>query len=213
MREEWDSAQAVKDIERQISGEVFGPPEEPTKSRSACPMGGAQRRILKILMAPMSDTILGELHRRGDAIKALIAYCFIEEPRISKMTQAPPLVLPIKPISETTEVPWEEQLKQFRREVFVSTMGRDKVRRYFLCIARAIYCEPDDPNLADLCRDFSTGPSLGRYFRNYHMTKVAKGEFPVECPICEMRLLDADHILSHALLVHGVRTERAYRVA
>ncbi|KAH8788175.1 hypothetical protein F5883DRAFT_635073 [Diaporthe sp. PMI_573] len=39
VREEWDSAQAVEDIERQIAGgEVSGPPEEPTATRGARPM-------------------------------------------------------------------------------------------------------------------------------------------------------------------------------
>lgn len=72
VREAWDSASAVEDIERQIAGgEVFGPPEEPTATRSARPMSGAQGRMLDTLTAPISETVLGELRRRGDAIKAL----------------------------------------------------------------------------------------------------------------------------------------------
>lgn len=67
-------------------------------------------------------------------------------------------------------------MKKFREKVYVSTMGKGNVRKYFLCITRAMYCEPDDPNLYEMCRLFSCGPSLGRHIINIHMTKVADGD-------------------------------------
>lgn len=75
MREEWTSKQSVEDITRQLEGK----PLETYQPAAARPMSPAQQRMSDALRAPLINDYQALLQRRANAIKALVAYCAIEE--------------------------------------------------------------------------------------------------------------------------------------
>lgn len=88
MREEWTSKKAAQDIERQLQGKGLEKPA-PKDTSTARPMSPAQVRMTQALTAPLVDDFTAQLERRTNAIEALIAYCAVEEPLITKVVMEP----------------------------------------------------------------------------------------------------------------------------
>lgn len=139
VRKEWTEKQAVQDIEWQLQGnrveELMGP------ARDAPPLPHpVQARMLDALKETVETDFEQQIKRRARAVAMIAQYCLIQESggRTNKVEQppAPPQELQLEPLDR------DEQL---RGSVFLGK-GRDqKMRRRFVCVAKALTLPTDDP--------------------------------------------------------------------
>lgn len=197
IRKEWTAKQAVDDIDRQIEGLGFAPATD----QEVRPMSGKHQRLVDALLAPLIGTdIAAQFQRRSEAIAAIIAYCCVEEPLNTKVLDArvPP------PPPELEQI--ESAADKLRLSVFVTAPGQ-RLRRCFICVAKALGLAPDDPDVKSLCRPHSTAFSMTRHFRNVHLSHM-EDNVPVICPICPgTHLKNKMHLQNHADTVHGIKTD------
>ncbi|KAJ2981518.1 hypothetical protein NUW58_g6667 [Xylaria curta] len=99
--------------------------------------------------------------------------------------------------------------EQLWRSTFVSTMGKRKVKKCFVCVAKALTLELNDPIFEALCRDFSTPNAAANHFLRIHANSLDEQDTS-NCPICQIPLDDKMHLLNHAEGVHGLKTEKRY---
>ncbi len=66
----------------------------------------------------------------------------------------------------------EQQIESLKNSVSVEAVGAGKVRRYFLCVAKAFTLQPDDANMNALCRSFYNMTVLGRHFMTVYMLEL-----------------------------------------
>lgn len=199
VRQEWKRMQSKTDIDRQIQGHPF----EPFNPRIARPAGPAQQRMLDALSAPLVNDIEAQFRRRTEAVRALLAYCDVEEPMSTKVQEA-----------RRAPPPPEAQLDPMdcARQLRASTFGAvRKVQRCFVCVAKALALAADDPQLANLTREWYSHGTLSRHFVKDHLDHWSAGGFN-ECPICVpvMRIEDKMHFQSHAEACHGIKSERRW---
>ncbi|KAI1421246.1 C2H2 finger domain protein [Xylaria sp. FL1777] len=179
MRKEWTDKQAVEDIERQVQGQGFLQPINP--SSRIQPMNPAQQRLVT-------------------ALARTATYCFVEEPLSTKVLEARqppmPMELGLAPVDKAT---------QLRNSVLVSYVGEKKLRRCFICIGKALTLPPEDPSLPALCRVFSAPTDTARHFKSVHLSKLSPRS-KVVCPVCVpiVKLKHKMHLQNHAELVHGI---------
>lgn len=201
-RSQWTNQQAVEDIERQVQGVGFAP----ETARASRPMSPAQRRLFDALMAPHETDLPALFRRRAAAVDAIIAYCAIQEPAVTKILDARPVAPPAE-LQHASGITAAFQLK-------ASVMAKspaDRLLRCFLCVAKALTLPPDDLNYNNLCQPFSTPATATRHFRNSHLAQISdKGKEwdRVQCPICvpAVRLVSKVHLQNHASDVHGMKT-------
>lgn len=210
VREEWQQAQAVEDIDRQIQGQDFDTNSRHT-SRKAPPIGSAQQRMFETLTGPLPHDPQAIIHRRADAINALVAYCTVEEPATNFLTNK---YLKRSQKQSRKRAPatasassLEEQRKLLRDSVYVKTMGRGNVRKCYVCVGKAMTLQPNDPKHADLVRDFGFRHTLLTHFTNIHLSRILENESST-CPLCELKLEDKMYLQNHSESVHDLRTER-----
>ncbi|KAI7782430.1 C2H2 finger domain protein [Diaporthe eres] len=73
----------------------------------------------------------------------------------------------------------------------------------------ALTLPADDPNLPELCRDYSWFREAARHFTSQHLSRLAP-KTKVICPVCpNVVLKHRDHFRNHAERVHGIRTATA----
>ncbi|KAI8954520.1 C2H2 finger domain protein [Xylaria longipes] len=222
VREAWARTQFADDIERQIRGESFTH-ESAGPNRDMRPMGPAQQRMFDALTTPLPDDIDAIGIRRTNAIEALIAYCTVEEPSINHMCRVKRKPEPepqgsrtrtrhvqdVQDVQEPESRGKQVDKEQLWRSTFVSTMGKRKVRKCFVCVAKALTLEPNNPNFEALCRDFSTPSAAANHFLRIHANSLDEQDTS-NCPICQVPLDDKMHLLNHAEGVHGLKTEKRY---
>ncbi|RWA10320.1 hypothetical protein EKO27_g4770 [Xylaria grammica] len=219
VREAWARTQFADDIERQIRGESFTH-ESAGPNRDMRPMGTAQQQMFNALTTPLPADIDAIGMRRTKAIEALIAYCTVEEPSTNYLLNAkrkpePELQGPRKRTRHVQEPESRgEQVdkEQLWRSTFVSTMGKQKVKKCFVCVAKALTLELNDPLFEGLCRDFRTPNTAANHFLRIHANNLDEQD-AVDCPICQIPLDDKMHLLNHAEGVHGLKTEKRIFVA
>lgn len=194
-REEWTTKQAVEDISRQLRGEGFAP--KPVDTRRL-PQHPAQKRMVAALTAPAEPTLEGQYRRMCNAIKALIAYCFVEEGRTLRRTGA----AVTKPTRRLQKPAAESPVDVAVLSVFVKS-EKERPRRCFICVGKARPLSPDDPRVPALINEFYTSSDLSKHFRRKHL-KNLRSEDKIYCHICDMQLDHKMHLQSHAELVHGI---------
>ncbi|KAI0465727.1 hypothetical protein F4859DRAFT_507826 [Xylaria cf. heliscus] len=222
VREAWTRTQFADDIERQIRGESFTH-ESAGPNRDIRPMGAAQQRMFDALTAPLPNDINAIGIRRTNAIEALIAYCTVEEPSNSYLCRVKRKPEP-EPQGPRTRTRYDQDVQdvqepesrdkrvdreQLWRSTFVSTMGIRKVRKCFVCVAKALTLEPNDPIFETLCRDFANPTVAARHFLRVHADSLDEQDTS-DCPICQIPLDDKMHLLNHAEGVHGLKTEKRH---
>ncbi|KAI3392396.1 hypothetical protein diail_5747 [Diaporthe ilicicola] len=200
VRKEWKRTQSRDDTERQLQGQDFA-----TQMRPSRLAGPAQQRMLDALQAPLINEVEAQFRRRTDAILAIMAYCHIEEPLTTRLTEAQQP----RPPPELEEKDPMDRARRLRE----STLGDvGSVRRCFYCVSKALTLPPDDPRLANLARDFYDHAAFRRHFETKHLKPMAANERG-HCPICgpTMSFVDKMHFQNHAEGVHGIRSARLTR--
>lgn len=202
VREEWDQTQAVEDIEQQAQGKGFTPASK-IRASALIPIHPLQQAMLDALNAPLISDLQAQYQRRTNAIKALMAYCVVEERQSTKVLEAR---RPPPPPERKLQDPLQ-RARQLRSSV-LGPVG--KVNRCFFCVAKALTMPPVDPNIHELTRNFSGHPSLSRHFISHHLNQEDLVDKQILCPICvpKVVLYDKMHLQSHAQVVHGIKTSK-----
>lgn len=196
VRDEWTAEQAVDDIERQLQGVGFA--KQATADTNVSPQRPAQKRLMEALTAPLGNTLEGQYRRRDNAIGAIVAYCVVEEAhtiqRPKSSVASSPTCISDPPVRSLQHVAL--------MSVFVKN-EKDRPRRCFICVGKALGLAPDDPAITTLTRQFYTPGDLNKHFRRSHLSNMGKGGL-IECPACSITLDHKQHLLTHAQIVHGI---------
>lgn len=196
IRHEWTAKQAVDDIERQLQGKGFA--EDATVDASA-PQPPAQKRLVEVLTAPVETTLEGQYRRRDKAIDAITAYCTVEEGLAVRQTKISSNELTLCP--PTNDPPADDPRHIALMSTFVSS-EKERPRRCFLCVGKALSLAPDDPYIGVLTREFYTPNDLTKHFKRKHLSNLRDGD-EIQCRVCAMQLDHRMHLQNHALRIHG----------
>lgn len=195
--DEWTADQAVDDIERQLKGLGFA--KHAVVDTSCHPQRPAQRRLVEALSAPLDDTLEGQYRRRDNAVDAIIAYCVVEEGHTVRRTDTSS----IEPsrLPDTHDPPADSPVYAAMMSVFVKTK-KERPRRCFVCVGKALSLASNDPRVQDLIREFYTPGDLSKHFQRKHLSNLQDGE-EIKCEVCIMQLDHKMHLQNHAWMVHG----------
>lgn len=208
IRAQFSEQQALEDIDRQLGGQQASQAAA-EEAKSYRPMTQAQRDLVAAIEAPLASLeITAQFQRRANAVDAIIAYCDVEERRVTPVEEnvpPPPELQPQAP-SEGPAVPPSVSL---RESVFVKKRG-ERLQRCFICISKALMLPPDHPDIDRLCRIHHDPWSIGRHFKNIHLQGVKDNAKNLTCPLCDpvVKLKNKLYLQYHADAVHGIRTIR-----
>lgn len=226
VRAEFDRQQATADLNQQYEGIPFEKEaRKPTASLSA-----QHKALVAALTAPPTpwrkdrDARLAvERKRRAAAIQAVISYSEVEEVvkgraagkvlnvsrRPAELRQPTQLGKAVKTRGKAVQAVAElDQAEELRRSVFVTKKG-ERIKRCFVCVAKALTLPPNDPNIPDLCRWFAGERETGRHFRRFHVSRLSDPLPKMDCPMCPGLALDhLMHLQNHAYSVHGVKAQK-----
>ena len=197
IRHEWTAKQAVDDIERQLQGFRF--PKDAAVDTSCHPQRPAQKRLVEALTAPVDNTLDGQYQRRDKAIDAIIAYCVAEEGPTLRRTDASSTKPSLR--HQPRDSPADSPLHVAQMSVFVKNKQESPLR-CFVCVAKAVALEPNDPHLQVLIRPFTAPGDVSKHFRRMHLSNLQEGD-KTKCGLCRMVLLHKMHLQHHAFQVHG----------
>ena len=205
VRAEWTAKQAVHDIEAQLEG--HWQPRE-TMDTYCDHQQPIQKRLVEALSAPSDDTLEGHFRRRGTAIDAITAYCFVEERPTMRQSTASAA----KPSQEAggsddrgSETDGRDsRLRVALRSVLVSGKA-ERPRRCFVCVGKALSLVSDDTNMDNLLREFYSARDLSKHFRRRHLSCLHANE-KVYCDVCNKWLNHKMHFQNHAERVHGLKS-------
>lgn len=201
---EWTEAQAIRDIEQEITGQPDSTaPESVTRRRNKRPMSPAQQGMVDALYQSMTEVSLeGQYQRRTTAIAAIMRYCTVQEPLVTVVLQDRPARVPALMLLPTS--PSRQAEERRLRELVTVKVDGQRITTCFFCVGTALKLPPGDPNIQQLCRDYSIPSSVARHFRSAHLRYISQDSLP-PCPICPgvtfKRLV---HFQNHAQLVHGI---------
>jgi hypothetical protein len=191
IRAEWTAKQAVDDIQRQLRGEGFAPLPVDTSG----PQHPAQKRLVAALTVPPQPTLEAQYRRRNNAIHAVMDYCSVEEGRTRCRAAVE------KPRGRPEDREPDTALSAAAVSVFVSN-EKERPRRCFVCVGKALSLGPDGPGVKDLIREFYTSSDLSKHFRRRHLSRVNDDD-KVECQVCRMSLDNKAHFMNHSQRIHG----------
>lgn len=195
IRKEWTAKQTVIDIERQLQGQGF---EEIVADTSSPPQRPAQKRLIAALTAP-DDSILEEYYkRRDDAIDAIVAYCFVQEGRTPRRTNA---ASRSTHSSHPSEPPVNSPVYVAALSVFVKS-EKERLRQCFICIGEALSLELGDPRIDELIHELYSPSDLSRHFQRKHLSHLQDID-EIQYQVCNMELKHKMHLQNHTLQIHG----------
>ncbi|KAI1839538.1 hypothetical protein JX266_014251 [Neoarthrinium moseri] len=148
IREKWTNAQAVDDIERQLQGRGFAEAIVIGKSN---PQQPAQRRLMKAVLTPASNSLEGQCRRRNNAIDAIVDYCTVMEGQGAHQVTRQPAVTSV----DSTTKSIDRSQKSFLMQAFMSVFrmkGKERPRRCFMCVGAALNIP--EPEASELTREF-----------------------------------------------------------
>ena len=203
VRDEWTAEQAVDDIERQLRGVGFA---KGAANATVSPQRPAQKRLMEALTAPLGNTLEGQYRRRDNAISAIMAYCVVEEGQTIRR-HTPSVESRSTFISEP---PVRSPQHMALMSVFVKN-EKERPRRCFICVGKALTLAPDDVAVEGLARQFYTPGDLNKHFRRSHLSNMQMDE-KIECPACSIPLEHKQHLLTHAQIVHGIHLRHQQHV-
>ncbi|KAJ5819391.1 hypothetical protein N7474_004982 [Penicillium riverlandense] len=207
-RMEFDRKQAVRDIERQLSGTAVDDEEAKEVLRKEDQMLPEQIFLLeKLFTWPISHSLETEWQRRNDAVAAISQYCPVLEggPLRGRRKQAAPCdgfdeqqttmtVQPTKIICSSPE-PSQQAITLSKAEKYIRKAK--KPRRCFQCYGNTLL--PTHRRT----QKYSEYKSTVRHFREKHLKDR-------RCHMCDEDLLHEMHLRRHAEDVHRLSTERNY---
>lgn len=202
VREEFDSSQAVKDIQRQLVAGTAVQDDE-TKERLAARENMLPEQIFlleKLMSWPTSLSLEREWKRRNDAVEAVRMYCRVREggPRrgrrpknpISRDDQAPhSSPIPASTQTSVLSLPREDALRKAEEHVQTAT----KPLGCFQCFGNLE--EPDDRRM----KHYSRHKHLLRHFRDTHLDDL-------HCKYCNVSVEHEDGLRRHAHEKHRLKT-------
>ncbi|KAJ8132542.1 hypothetical protein O1611_g1081 [Lasiodiplodia mahajangana] len=209
VRSEWRNTQSVDDIERQIQGVDFStlPADQPRSSR---PMGPLHQQMFEAITMPLASDLKAHAQKQTNAINALVAYYGVQEAPIIKIIDSQQHPLPRTKAQGKGQGQSNSRPEDLKRMVSAESIGgAEKVRKCFICVAKALTLSPTEPLFDSLCNDFYNRSVLGRHFIRVHLRKLGENN-QTECPLCKVTLQNKMHLQNHAELVHGLRTEKGY---
>ena len=188
IRKSWDTEQAEKDIQQQISGGTF---EEKISNdlRRNNIRAPEHNNLVTSIMSLLGKSLKEEIHRRSETINAVARYCQLEERRISKNQR----VSCFKEDDGTQEVVSvdEQALEMARNAVY----KEKRPRICFLCLGN-IHLDT-----IERTHCFSTPGILSRHFKLKYLTKFTESG-GVDCSLCKVHLEDKMALQRHAFDVH-----------
>ncbi|KAI0103271.1 C2H2 finger domain-containing protein [Nemania sp. FL0031] len=196
VRKVWTENQAVEDIERQIQGLDFAPS---ASLRPVRPMSVRQKELVDVLTVSLICDLPTQRQRRTDAINAIVDYCAVKEPLVTKVTETRQPNVPV-------ELRQQDPKERLRQSVMVGANG-ERPRRCFICVGKALTLPLNDPNITHFCRSYHSFREVTRHFRSQHLSKLGDDD-RTNCPICPgVTLIHKKHLKRHADDVHGIATE------
>lgn len=97
--------------------------------------------------------------------------------------------------------PAEDMLYTATMSIFVCS-EKERPRRCFPCVGKALTLLPDNHLIEDLVREFYTSGDLRKHFRRKHLSRLQDGDSS-NCRACDITLENKMHFQSHALRIHG----------
>lgn len=140
------------------------------------------------------------------------ACCTIEEPVINylltnnpKWKQKQPVKKRLKGKDKSAQ---EVERQRLGDAVYLSVVGRGKVRKCYIYVAKALTLQLDDS--VPWARPRVHGPErvLYRNFRTIHLDSIQPLESST-CPLCELTLDDKQHLQNHSESVYDIKTDGA----
>ncbi|OCK73812.1 C2H2 finger domain protein [Lepidopterella palustris CBS 459.81] len=189
IRRDWDREQAVKDIERQLSGVKYS--QEIKKTLNLSPERTPQHnRLIETVLSLPGSTLEEEVRRRNAAINAIIAYCGIEEGGYGRVRSAPSAVK-----REESREAINPPIKALEAaKVLVYRDKRPKI--CFLCLGN------ENLSIKQRIFSFCTPGDLSKHFKRKHLSNIREGE-KIQCRLCKVALAHKMHLQRHAHEVHG----------
>ncbi|KAK8073324.1 hypothetical protein PG994_004223 [Apiospora phragmitis] len=194
LRQEFDRAQDVQDIQQQM---------QTVQARSSVPsvtndFMAQNTKALAASLAKKAPALIGSMAKkipaagpvapkpqglgRDRCYQGIVACYGIEEVPTNKVLEVRAAPVPTELLHATRE----KQLEELRN-VTAEVMGPGKVRRCFICVAKAMTLLPDDENINGLCRDFTNFSALGRHFTTVHLSTLGADD-QTTCPLCHVVL-------------------------
>ncbi|KAI9146617.1 C2H2 finger domain-containing protein [Paramyrothecium foliicola] len=196
IRSDWTDAQAVDDIDRQLTGQGFA--ESSSEDMLYRPQGPAQERLIRALTAEDDGTLQGYYGRRHEGVAAISDYCSVQEGSAYRLCTP----RKHKKSPGESERPAKSPAQQALQSVFIQN-EKERTRRCFLCVGMALSLPSDDPHSTDLVREFYSPGDLSKHFRRRHLN-LLRATATIECRACEITLINKAHVKNHALSVHGI---------
>ncbi|PZD23864.1 DUF3435 domain containing protein [Pyrenophora tritici-repentis] len=187
IRQDYDTTQAEKDIQRQLSGGTF---KEKIKTdlRRCSERTQEHMKLIESIMSLPGSSLPEEIQRRSEAISAVAAYCHFEEGGMTRNHRVGPCVNYGSPETvNMDELTLKEAKEVFKKEkrptICFICLGNEA-----LTVRRRVY-------------RFSSPGDLSKHFKR-HLTEFNDGTGE-ECNLCVVHLEDANHMQRHAFDKHG----------
>ncbi|KFA81742.1 hypothetical protein S40288_11090 [Stachybotrys chartarum IBT 40288] len=189
IRDAWTEEQAIADIQDQVQRKRLVAPVQSQPAQRP-----AQKRLVEAITVRAADTLEGYFRQRNEAIRAVAAYCTVEEGPIRQKRQK----------AEPQDNVEEDTRLAARRSVLVKTVN-DRPTSCFLCVGKALILKLGDDLVDDLIREFYAPGDLSKHFKRVHLRNLKDNETRF-FPIGQEKLDHKSHLQNHALRAHGTRS-------
>lgn len=203
-REDWDKAQGLIDVERQLQGHAI---TQDTDVRRIRPMSAAQQQMVNAITVPLVHEYEAQMMQRMDAVLSLVAYSYEEEPLVTPVTEA---ATPQRPAELSLPISPQQQMMEIKRSVLTDHNGGMPVLRCFICVAHGEAVGAGHHLFNMYCHTFSRNDSAARHFITHHLD-VYPENASFECPLCRVTLIHKQHLQNHAHQKHGLRTDIRFK--
>ncbi|KAK3304847.1 C2H2 finger domain-containing protein [Chaetomium strumarium] len=182
IREEFDTWQAIEDIERQLAGHRFQD----------------MKHLVKVLYAPIDYKTVEELYKRRDTIiNAVATYCKVKEGWRLQLLSEKKASANIALVKTYTKDPLEGSLLQ---EALLS-MFKKKIYRCFLCVRKAYSIRVDDLRFPPLIHEFYSPRDITKYFRCKHLSNLQKDK-AIIYTACNLKLIYKEYLKCYAINIY-----------
>lgn len=194
VRENWEFTQPVQDVEIQLAG-IDAESEANTALQLHGNVAPEQRALIDSINARPGITIDEELRRRSDAIRAVSAYCGVEEGR-TYLSRYQQLSRYNRPSGKQSENARPETAPDALEAAKIAVYKEKRPLFCFKCVGN------ESLPLDDRIKLFSSSSDVSKHFNRKHLKHVKPYEQPV-CEICQISLDDRTHLQRHAFDAHG----------
>jgi len=194
VKEDWEFTQPVQDVENQLAG-ICAETVENTAPQLHGSVAPEQRALIDSINAQPGITIEEEFIRRSNAIRAVSAYCGVEEGRTN---------LSLYQQLSRRDRSLDKQSGTSPPDTALDALEAAKVAVYkekrplvcFVCLGNELL------PLNDRIKLFSTSSDVSKHFKRKHLKHIKPDE-KSSCEICQISLDDRTHLQRHALDAHG----------